>query len=687
MCLPRYSALAWTWPSEGEVIYASAATVEAELVIASGRSRADPPALSGQLLEMPSATTQTIDLRLVDAGRYTATVQGLTTATHTLTVTWPDAGLMATRQFAVDISPPQFQKVAFEPPPQRRVAGALNELDILVGAYADSGIPFFRRDELPRVAITSSIGTDPASIMLSAALVDLPDGGSTRSYTTLPLRGTTCFPDGCSDAGVCNCFEVDLTAPPLPSRIDLMTLQVSGRRLGGQASAQPAGTVGITRWKWSYLIHPSSDAGFGYATAPLVDSMGNIVVRTNGWECVGGACGALTLAGSLSGGWMRSISPNGSERWLSAVPPAHNFGRPPVASGSNIVLSHVPTFAFDALDGGSRQISCTRPDDAGSPGLSVAPIVLAIDGGVYARTAVSSGDGGIHDIWWTIRPTSNSCSGVVFPHSSPLRGLFAGAAGQGDMVWTELLRPTSGMTNIELTSGTFAPIATAPAAFLFPETTTVATLPANGGFVGLTGPYYQGQGNADSGVVYRSTASGTVTSRFPTSSEFSGSGVGLVVAADGTAIALFNDGSNGQLVSLAPNGAVTTTTLSATYRAPPLLGRGGLLYLPGVSEVSVRPTDGGVPYSIFVPGATTGFITSPTIDCTRSSSGVPVPGRPGVLYVIKSAVNQGPFREAVLYAIIVDSAGIDTTAAWPKYLHDPRNTNNAATDLSEFACP
>ena len=37
-------------------------------------------------------------------------------------------------------------------------------------------------------------------------------------------------------------------------------------------------------------------------------------------------------------------------------------------------------------------------------------------------------------------------------------------------------------------------------------------------------------------------------------------------------------------------------------------------------------------------------------------------------------------------ALIVDSRGIDTTAAWPKYQHDPRNTGNADTPVSEFAC-
>ena len=37
--------------------------------------------------------------------------------------------------------------------------------------------------------------------------------------------------------------------------------------------------------------------------------------------------------------------------------------------------------------------------------------------------------------------------------------------------------------------------------------------------------------------------------------------------------------------------------------------------------------------------------------------------------------------------VVIDSRGIDTQAPWPKYQHDPRNTGNSATPLTDFACP
>lgn len=68
------------------------------------------------------------------------------------------------------------------------------------------------------------------------------------------------------------------------------------------------------------------------------------------------------------------------------------------------------------------------------------------------------------------------------------------------------------------------------------------------------------------------------------------------------------------------------------------------------------------------------------IDCLRDGTGQAVAGRPlGVLYA--------PSINGHLYAFIVDSAGLDTSSAWPKYQHDPRNTGNADTNLAAFACP
>jgi hypothetical protein len=70
-------------------------------------------------------------------------------------------------------------------------------------------------------------------------------------------------------------------------------------------------------------------------------------------------------------------------------------------------------------------------------------------------------------------------------------------------------------------------------------------------------------------------------------------------------------------------------------------------------------------------------IRSQTIDCGRLPDGSIDKGRPGTLYVA---------AKASLHAIVVDGAGIDVGAPWPKVHRDPRNSADADRDLTEFSC-
>lgn len=138
------------------------------------------------------------------------------------------------------------------------------------------------------------------------------------------------------------------------------------------------------------------------------------------------------------------------------------------------------------------------------------------------------------------------------------------------------------------------------------------------------------------------------------------------------------EGRRLRLVTIGQAVPIKEVTLIANAQAAPLFGEKGLIY--------VAEEDGGLSSwdsalnllwreDIGIAGAE----ASPTIDCSRDNNGSAIPGRPGVLYVAGT--------NGFVNAIIVDSKGLDTTAAWPKYQHDPRNTGNSATPLSEFACP
>jgi hypothetical protein len=124
--------------------------------------------------------------------------------------------------------------------------------------------------------------------------------------------------------------------------------------------------------------------------------------------------------------------------------------------------------------------------------------------------------------------------------------------------------------------------------------------------------------------------------------------------------------------------ASTANPAGAGSKASSVLGQGGWLYLSASSGFQAWKQDGTAPVW---EAADAGFSTADValnIDCTRDDNGVGL-SRPGVVYV-KTGVTK-------LSAIVVDSHGIDATAPWPKYQHDPRNTGNVDTPLTDFSCP
>jgi hypothetical protein len=109
-----------------------------------------------------------------------------------------------------------------------------------------------------------------------------------------------------------------------------------------------------------------------------------------------------------------------------------------------------------------------------------------------------------------------------------------------------------------------------------------------------------------------------------------------------------------------------------------LLGKGGTTYaVSNTGTLEAWNPDFTPAWSL--TGLGSAVQSSPAIDCARDAAGAKLAGRPGVLYV---ASNSGK-----LFSFIVDSHGLDTTAPWPKYQHDPRNTGNSSTPMTEFICP
>jgi hypothetical protein len=75
-------------------------------------------------------------------------------------------------------------------------------------------------------------------------------------------------------------------------------------------------------------------------------------------------------------------------------------------------------------------------------------------------------------------------------------------------------------------------------------------------------------------------------------------------------------------------------------------------------------------------------ISQLNLDINRDVTNPCGTGQPGVLYVAASSS-----ATTTLYAVLVDSAGLDRNAPWPRHQRDPSNTGNPATSLVPWTCP
>ena len=124
------------------------------------------------------------------------------------------------------------------------------------------------------------------------------------------------------------------------------------------------------------------------------------------------------------------------------------------------------------------------------------------------------------------------------------------------------------------------------------------------------------------------------------------------------------------------NGATSeSVATSAALSGAPAIGADGLLYT-STTNGRVQAWSDGLTLeweALLAGGILTGV--SPALDCGREANGY----AGGVLYV---GGDNGK-----LFSLDVDSKGLDTQAPWPKFQHDPRNTGNSSTSLTEFTCP
>ena len=476
---------------------------------------------------------------------------------------------------------------------------------------------------------------------------------SSRPLTNpqLTVGGSAAQPSATSSCtvactGNCACFRVDLWLPPLTALRGTFMLAASGKDSAG-ATVTAAETLPVTRFSWSRTVV----SGHQIRATPALGGDGTLYVGTS--------AGAALRVGSLV-----AIAPTGLERW-------------------NKPLGRIEGTAALSAPGSNQRIYVGAVDPAGgrlyafnTAGVQQGQCILSPASVLDASPTVLTGGGAAF--------YSNTARGLVL--LNPGSGCVSRSTGfdvpfpgnlvaDGDTVYLADTQPRLRRFSLERdddesewkerTSGGWPAIL--PATF-------VARAIALVGSSKLVGAGSLASGGA---LFQASVGGGTQFDFGVPAPAASPAYQSPVIASGGAALA----GVPAGLASVTSSGAVTGA--GDPLRSAPVLGQGGRLFAlsetGSISEWSSAGTPARSWTGPLAPGPAPAFEASPTLDCSRDPAGAIVAGRPGMLYAAS--------RAGTLFAVIVDSRGLDTSAPWPKYQRDPRNTGNASTSLSEFSCP
>jgi len=501
------------------------------------------------------------------------------------------------------------------------------------GASYEDTPPAWRRNEALYITVHSTQPLTRAQLAIGTTV------------WSQPAAAASC-PVPCT--GHCHCFRVELWLPPLEGLRGTFTLTASGVDPSG-ATATASVPLPVTRFQWSRPVI----AGHQIRATPALGADGTIYVGTS--------AGAALRTGSLV-----ALSPTGLERWskpLGRIEASPSLSAP--GAGQRLYVG-----AVDALGGRLYAFSpagallglCALSPVAG---LEASPVVLGSGGAAF----YSNGSRALISL---LPGASPSCVSKSTGSDVPFPG---NLVADGETVYFADVQPRLRRFGLEKegnhrewkerTSGGWP--GTLPSTWL----NRSLALGSSNQLVGAGSL-------ATGGGLFQATVGGSLKFDFGfPAAPGSVAPQSPVVATGGTARAGVPTGIAAFTGSSAVVGA------GDPIRNAPALGQGGRLFAlaenGAVSEWSAASPPVRRWSSALDPGPAPAFEASPTLDCARDPQGAPIPGLPGVLYAAS--------RGGTLYAVIVDSRGIDATAGWPKYQKDPRNSGNASTGLAEFSCP
>lgn len=639
-CGPLYTDLVVT-PGDGTVLKAGEVTVRAELRVRDGFTPNYPETLSFSVTRSDGGAGGALVQVERNEGVYTAKWTPPGDGVFRLKVVYPEAGGPSTTvNLSVDATPPTF--LVTVPPADAGVSDGGT-------TYADPEPGFataWRRDQVAPVEIrTNEPNLDPSTL---SVVLQGTDGG------TVPGGSVTAFAQSepC-DAGYCGVAQVQLWEPPFDTFRGTMTVAVSGAdKVGNTGSGST--TVNVTRWKWVF------NAQGGIKSTPAIGQLGTIYFGTE--------------AGSV--GKVFALNPDGTKKWDKVTGAV--LGSPAVGAwnGSSELVyvadTSTASVSLYALDGAGGDVRQQCPYSTGSPVVVGATAVL--------DTTVSSS------------PVETGLF-VVNNYGSAI-GIRPDAVGSQAL---ECVRLDNSRTMPSMTANGSLAVENGGVFYYPTETKRIVKYAFDSGAtlrwsvdpsaqrlfgVALVGDQAIGAGGIDydQGGVFsvprEAVSAPSLVSALPETPsgriyQFVSGNNGLLYFGQETA------SNQGRLVRYDLTGTRIDTFVSnaGVFQSAPVLGTGDILYTVSTTgEVGAWLTSGlSTQWKLAGLGAAGASLTH---DCRRDDAGSPQAGYPGVLYVPAGGK---------LHAFVVDSRGLDTSAPWPKYQHDSRNTGNPDTPIS--SCP
>lgn len=633
-CVSRFTALEWTQPADaGPYGPTTPVVLELKLTLRPGADASGfVPATLSHTLDGADAGTLQRSGTTTQFGPKPLSTTSLMTGSHLVKASY--ANLIAQKAFTVDVTAPVVTLHA-QVAPMRGPDDT--DLDTL---------PRWKKSESALLQVESD---EPLANIQPA---DFTVGGvATSNLCTRP----------CGANKSCSCFAVPLGPQQLVAPVGSISGTVSVGLmkatdvLGNTNTAIAPQTFAVTRFKW---VRELSGAMGSTPTGLAVTPSGEVIA------------GALT---SLTASTLKSFKPDGgvvfsndyATESMTTGPVVGALGIYSGASGPGAIAS-IRKLDFSGL---APQVICSNAASLAFQG----DLALVNPGATEVVVAMRSDKALVSSA--PLCPAVAVTPDPGVPNATTKRPslVVSGTSAFLGMSHQDLIRKFINTNTTPAASGSIS------TQTLYPSNLFVLGVDVVGGGGGPT-----------IGGVFAFNPGGVLSGSTVNATPGASPGGAAVVGGDaGSPLVFYGDGT-GSLRRVALNSTGPSFGMadagqlggSLADRAP-LLGRGGKVYLVGddgaLRAVNATTLTEEWRWSSAFPVGPTSQLS---LDINRDSATPCAAGQPGVLYV--AASNNSQTR---LYAVLVDSQGLDLLAPWPKHQHNPANTGNAATSLAPWTCP